>query len=346
MWKRIIVLLAAAVMADCFCRIGAKAEENGVTCGAWLVYWDQKSGLEEAAALTPLPERLIAFEALFDTDGSVILVPEAEELLLEMQLTFPEERIILSVVNDLTLEEGGYAQKDRGLLRDLLLQPERRTAHVRELVDLAERWQLKGLEIDYENIHEDRELWSGYMAFLQELYDELQMRGISLRSCLEWDSILYTELPEGPEYSIMCYSLFGYHSGPGPKADGAFLRTVAELYQGRKDICMALATGGYDWNGDSVERELSEKEAVKAFRSRNLKPARDPDSGVLYGSYVQNGETHTVWYADAETLRGWMEIMQEYGFRDFDFFRLGGNTEEEWNQEILSLQAGAEKEGE
>jgi spore germination protein YaaH len=101
---------------------------------------------------------------------------------------------------------------------------------------------------------------------------------------------------------------------------------------------MALATGGYDWNGNSVERELTEKQAERIFRSRNIKPVRDADSGVLYGSYLQDGQTHTVWYADAETLRGWMETLRGYGFSKFDFFRLGGNTVEDWNERILYLQ--------
>jgi spore germination protein YaaH len=65
---------------------------------------------------------------------------------------------------------------------------------------------------------------------------------------------------------------------------------------------------------------------------------RDADSGVLYGSYLQDGQTHTVWYADAETLRGWMETLRGYGFSKFDFFRLGGNTVEDWNERILYLQ--------
>ena len=336
-WKILLAVLAAMAAAG---RIPGFAEpaESGISCGAWIVYWDDAAGLQEAAALNPTPDRLIAFEALFSADETVMLEPQAEEMLREMQNAFPAERIWLSVVNDLALKEGGYANKDRQLLRDLMTEPERRESHIRELTGLAEEWQLKGLEIDYENIHGDRELWQYYAAFLRELHEALQERGIGLRVCLEWDSLLYTELPEGPEYSIMCYTLFGYHSGPGPKADRSFLQKVAELYQNRNDCALALAAGGYDWNGNRAEREVTEKEAEKIFRSRNLKPARDTDSGALHGTYLQNGETHTVWYADAETLRGWVEILRGYGYDRFDFFRLGGNTAEDWNETILNLR--------
>ena len=338
-WKIALMLMVA--MATILPGGGkAESEKAPVSCGAWIVYWDADNGLEEIAALDPLPDRLIAFEALFDTDRTVILEPEAEKLLYELQRRFPADRIWLSVVNDLKLQAGGYANKDRQLLRELMLTPEARANHVRELAELAEKWRLHGLEIDYENIHADTEIWEGFSLFLKDLHAELSQRGIALRVCLEWDSIKYTDLPRGPEYSIMCYNLYGTHSGPGPKADRSFLEKVAELYRGRDDCAMALATGGFDWLGSWTERELTEKEAEKIFRSRNLKPTRDPDSGVLQGSYLQDGQTHTVWYADAQTLWGWMKILQEYGFTKFDFFRLGGNTAADWNETILSHQAG------
>ncbi len=341
-----LLLAALAVGAGCSpgrAEQGTKAD--GLSCGAWIVYWDWESGVEEAEALTPLPDRLIAFGALFDTDRRVILEPEAEDMLRAMQKKFPAERVYLSVINDLTLAGGGYANKDVALLRELMLDAGRRSAHVRELVALAEEWQLKGLEIDYENIHYDAALWEGYTAFLRELYGELYTRGIRMRVCLEWDSLLYTTLPEGPEYVIMCYSLYGYHSGPGPKADPDFLKKVAALYGARTDCVMALATGGYDWKGQQVERELKEREAEKLFRSGNLKTVRDESSGVLTGQYRKDGSTHTVWYADAETLRGWMEVLREAGFSRFDFFRLGGNRVADWNALGLSGAGGEHEEG-
>ena len=337
-WKRILSGLAALAVVAPGSALAEAAREGQVSCGVWIVYWDAETGIEEAAALDPMPDRLIAFEALFDPEEYVVIEQEAQEMLQKIQAAFPAERIWLSVVNDLAKKEGGYSNKDRQLLWDLLATPESRGSHIRELVSLAEEWQIKGIEIDYENIHGDYELWQKFTAFIQELYSALEARGIALRVCLEWDSILYTELPVGPEYSIMCYSLYGYHSGPGPKADRGFLEKVAKLYQGRKDCGMALATGGYDWKGNRAEREVSEKEAEEIFRSRNIRPGRDLESGAMRGTYLQDGEEHTVWYADAVTLRGWMKILQEYGFEKFDFFRLGGNRTEEWNQQILDMQ--------
>ncbi len=319
--------------------IGSAAGSGGADApapGAWIVYWDWASGIEEAKSMVPPPERLIAFGALFDADEHVILEPEASDMLRAMQAAFPSGKVWLSVINDLTLSAGGYSNKDAGLLRRLLSDPEKRAEHVRELVTLAEAWKLKGLEIDYENMRGDAELLASYTAFLRELWGELKSRGIALRACLEWDTVLYAELPEGPEYVVMCYNLYGHHSGPGPKADKAFLREVAALWAGRKDCVMALAAGGYDWVDGQVAREVRETEAEKIFRSRNLKTARDPDSGAVYGEYLAEGKTHTVWYADTETLRVWMETLLEAGFSRFDIFRLGGNRIADWNESLPS----------
>ncbi len=334
------VLLMATLIVSAGC-----GRADIPSMGAWIVYWDWEAGMKEAAALSPPPERLIAFGALFDTGDRVILEPEAEKMLSAMQKAFPAGKVWLSVINDLTLSSGGYSNKDADLLRRLLTDPEKRGAHVLELAELAEARNLKGLEIDYENMRGDTELMASYMDFLRELYGELKSRGIALRACLEWDSILYAELPEGPEYTIMCYNLYGYHSGPGPKADTAFLREVAALYAGRQDCVMALAAGGYDWVGDRVVKEVRETEAEKLFRSRNLKTARDPDSGAVFGEYQAEGVTHTVWYADAETLRLWMETLREAGFNRFDIFRLGGNRIADWNESFPSAVRTAEEGG-
>ncbi|MBR5110485.1 MAG: hypothetical protein IK099_09835 [Clostridia bacterium] len=346
--KNVLKIALALLVAVTFHPHAGSAgqEENGtVSCGAWIVYWNQNDGMEEALGLDPLPDRLIAFEALFGADKSVILEHESQELLRRMQSKFPAEKIYLSVVNDLVLSKGGYSNKDTQLLRDLLLTEEAREAHIRELTYLVDRWHLKGLEIDYENIHGDRAIWKGFTVFLKDLYAEMQKRGVTLRVALEWDSILYTNLPEGPEYSIMCYNLFGFHSGPGPKADKSFLRKIAGMYSGRNDCCMALAAGGIDWIGNSADTEVTARQAEYIFRSKNLKTKRDPDSGALYGTYMKDGQTHTVWYADAETIRQWMEILQEYGYSKFDFFCLGGNTVKDWNTLIMSQQSGQREEG-
>ena len=63
MRKVILLMLTAAAVTG----IGFAAAEPaaGISCGAWAVYWDADSGLEEVGAMNPAPDRLIAFEALF-----------------------------------------------------------------------------------------------------------------------------------------------------------------------------------------------------------------------------------------------------------------------------------------
>jgi hypothetical protein len=123
----------------------------------------------------------------------------------------------------------------------------------------------------------------------------------------------------------MCYNLYGYHSGPGPKADLAFLKKTCELYMNAPfTVRMAFATGGFDWYDGTIDA-LTQEHAQKKLHAVQFEPSRDEESGALTAIYKQDGKEHTMWYADAKTLCVWQDVCTSYGFTFFDLFRLGGN---------------------
>src|SRR5690606_32889434 len=116
------------------------------------------------------------------------------------------------------------------------------------IVALVEAYDLDGVEIDYERIGDGD--WDNMTAFIAALYQELSARGLSLRVVLEPRApIERLSLPRGPVYVMMAYNLYGSHSGPGPKADDAFIRQLAKRMDrlpGSQNR-IAFATGGFDW---------------------------------------------------------------------------------------------------
>ena len=90
---------------------------------------------------------------------------------------------------------------------------------------------------------------------------------IRLRVVLPWDAPKYAALPAGPEYTVMCYNLFGYHSGPGPKADVPFLTETCALYQNQPYTTrMAFANGGFAWRDSGISAlTQTEAEALAAM---------------------------------------------------------------------------------
>ncbi|MBQ8313290.1 MAG: hypothetical protein IJX84_08825 [Clostridia bacterium] len=319
--KRIFsLLLALLVLPACAC---------ADSLGAWLPYWDASAAIQEGQALDL--DRAIAFAATFDKDGRPFLTEEAEDLLWDMQVAFAgtDTQVYLSVVNDTPSEA-----KSAALLRRLLHSDKAMEQHMDDLIMLVDATRIEALEIDYENLGDDAALWQRFTLFIERLHAQLTQDGISLRVVLPWDAPRYATLPQGPEYTVMCYNLYGTHSGPGPKADIAFLDKIAALYaDAPRPLRMAFATGGFDWSASGVE-SLTQQEAERRLALLSVTPTRDAASGALTASYTMNGASHTLWYADGETLRLWLEHTP--GFDGADLFRLGGNRTTTTTPEVIA----------
>jgi len=305
--------------------------------GGWLPWWDAAAAREEAAALAPYLSRVSAFAASFDKNDQPSLSPEARSLLLDMQVAFAgtDTRVYLSVVND-TPEEA----KSTALLRRLLASDEAMERHINDLLLLIDTSRIEALEIDYENLGSDTGLWQQFTVFIEKLHLLLEQDGIALRVVLPWDAPKYTILPLGPEYSVMCYNLYGPHSGPGPKADFTFLQEVSRLYADVPGpVRMALATGGFDWSSAGVE-SLTQQQAETRLARLSMAPLRDQASGALTAVYALEDVSHTLWYADGQTLRLWQEALSD--FAGFDLFRLGGGHTEDWLKYLQTVNPNKE----
>lgn len=314
----------------------AEAEPTG-QCAAWLPYWEIETSLEDADALGGELELAIAFAAVFDSKDRPLMLPETEELLDELNERYQDTdtRVMLSIVNDVELEEGGYDNKSSDLLRRLFANEESVSKHITHLFHLVDEYHLSGLEIDYENIKGDTDLWARFADFIAKLYERFSAEGLALRVVLSWDAPKYIALPQGPEYSVMCYNLYGYHSGPGPKADLEFLTSTYDHYEGAADnVHMAFATGGFDWHGGEITA-LTQLQAEILLSNAAVAATRDIASGALYATCYWDGEEHTVWYADGQTLAIWHDSAKERGFANVDLFRLGGNSIADWFQTLL-----------
>src|SRR6185295_6476953 len=88
-------------------------------------------------------------------------------------------RAWVTVVNDV-VKEGSSASvlKDSDLVQELLASGERSAAHRADIVKLAARLGVEGVDLDYENLpagERDR-----FSSFVRALADELHARGLAL----------------------------------------------------------------------------------------------------------------------------------------------------------------------
>lgn len=306
--------------------------------GAWVASWDMRSGLNEANEFKDF-SRIILFAASFDSQDRVFL-PETLDDYIADEYPGPGRpkgrEIYLSVVNDRFDERGGATLKDSELISRLMASPQSRAAHKADLLSLLRRGDFSGLELDYEKVAAKD--WPQFLAFAAELAAELTAQGKKLRVVLEpKEACLKSALPSGPEYSLMAYNLYGGHSGPGPKADPAFLKKLANwcAHLSPKPR-LALATGGFAWEQDEVF-SLTEIQARARAAVLGASAERDANSAYLKfraedgtseaRSLVEfvRGVYTEVWYADGQTLAALAAEARALGFAGIDLWRLGGN---------------------
>ena len=240
----ISILIVISIMTFTFLNNAHKV--NAKECTLWLAYWDIEDYHEEVKAVEDNVHAISHFAAYFD-DTHHLFIPTTT--LKTFKETNPSYLNYLSVVNDIAYEDETSSLKDTDLLYELFSHD---SGHIDELISLAQTSGFHGIEIDYEGMKDDLELWELYVAFIKELYAKTQDQNLLLRVVLEPSVPSDTlDFPQGPEYVLMAYNLHGHGSDPGPKANEVFLKQMANKQNELPgDLNMALALGGFDFSFD------------------------------------------------------------------------------------------------
>ena len=174
-----------------------------------------------------------------------------------------------------------------------------------------------------------------YLSFTYKLSRACIKENLDLRIVLEPGMPMDAGFCKGPEYVVMFYNLHGKHSGPGAKADAAFIqKTIGKMaaIPGRKSA--AFATGGCLWEDYGLlglkkgpVRFVDEEEAAALVQKHSLTPERDAESAALHCQYEENGHHYALWYADSETINAWIKLAADNGIERISLWRLGGNTD-------------------
>ncbi len=291
---------------------------------AWIVYWDLDVD-EEMKILDKKLSSLSYFAANFNEENQLVIPDKLIEYYNESK-SYNFKKYI-TIVNDVVYDNGKSTLKDKDILSKVLSDEVSRTNHVDEIIELAKRYDFDGIEIDYEQIKDDLDLWYNFMLFINELYESANSNGLDIRIILEpnvpFDKV---DFVKGPTYVMMCYNLHGPFSEPGVKSNKKFIEDLIEKMEkidSNKEF--AIATGGFDWGKDGKTNSVSELEAKKILSEYNVEVQRDSDSKYLYFYYTDKKNVkHEVWYADKITLEYLFNVVIESGY-DFSLWRLGGN---------------------
>lgn len=285
----------------------------------WSAYWDCDDDLETLRAKADCYSNICLFEAYYIEDE--LTIPEQSLRMmgeLRRKKDTRDKDIYLTVVNDY-VSGNKTEHKSAALLKRIIGDEERAKAHAELIVQLAVRNGFDGIEIDYENIRSDLDLWDSFLDFEEWLISEADAAGLKLRILLETQTPmdkLAESFPEEAQYVVMCYNLYGSGTAPGPKADSAFLSDIYDRFSTLMNVEYALANGGFEWideaNGSSIKRE----EAERLLAKYDAVWLRDKDSQALCYDFTEDGKKHTVWYADEVTLGFWTETFKNLSGTD------------------------------
>lgn len=313
----ISILLISVIIKNMFVKVD---KNNDIS--AWIVDWCMDDGIKEANAIKSNLNSVQVFGAYFNDKDEVFISQD----ILNSDIDI-EKDLYLTVVNDIVYEDKKSVQKDSELITRILSDNEKRNKHINKLIDLVNRYEFDGLELDYEKIEPD--LWDEYILFIDDLGKLLNKNEKKLRIVLEASSPFDKfDMPDEYEYVVMAYNLYGYHSGPGPKADKSFIKSLSKKsVSNLKNIRMAFSLGGFDWKEDEESpKALTKPDVNKIIKDYNVKVNRDNKSGANYFYYYDlDNVKHTVWYSDEETIKIWMDTAKEEGINKFALWRLGNS---------------------
>ena len=301
-------------------------DENKVS--VWVTYWDMSGLIEELQVWEPYIKQINYFAAYFKEDGSLFVPKSTEEARESISRLFEgrEFSTYLTIVNDQELEDGTSTLKSTDLLYSLFESEETMRKHVNDILQVTLDGGYDGIEIDYEAIRDDMVLWEKYLTFLHSLTKLAKEYNLSLRVLLEPSTpVDDIQFPEGIEYIMMCYNLYGYGTKPGPKANRDFLIELADKMKkvsNRRGY--ALATGGFDFSSDGTTAAVTMVEAMEIQSTEGDNIHRDEQSQCIVFTYTKQNMTHEVWYADGDTLKYWTKVLKEEGERNISIWRLGG----------------------
>ena len=290
---------------------------------AWCVYWDGDAVFAAAGNLANYDE-LILFGCIYDENADLYIPEQLRQLYEEFPVTGEQTRLYLSFINDVMQEDGTAVQKSPEFLAQVLKDEQLGDRVIEEMIAQTKAWGLDGVELDYENIDRQENLWNEYLEFVDRLARRTEEEGLSLRIVLgAYAPVDEYAFPTAPQYVVMCYNLYGTHSAPGPKADAEFLQQMVERFDGM-NVAFALANGGFEWDDqDRAVRSLTAKSAGKLLVESGADYTRE-ESGAVYFSYPAEDGTHTVWYGDKETIATWEDVLTGYSRQDIevDLWRL------------------------
>ncbi len=223
----------------------------------------------------------------------------------------------------------------------ILVDPEIRSKAVNNIVEMVEKYDFAGVNIDFEFIPP----WTrnGYTSFIKDLSSKLRrmdkMVTISVFPKIDVPLEIqgaYDYAALSPLVDRMLIMTYDNHWSKGPAGPIAPINWVekniryALEYFPKNKILLGIANYGYDWAG-GYGQDLGSKKAQELANEKGAKINWHDTFQTPYFYYWENEEKHEVWFENSNSLAFKLDLVEKYDLKGIGIWRLGNATEKFWD---------------
>ena len=224
----------------------------------------------------------------------------------------------------------------------ILVNPETRNRAITNIVNLVNRNNYQGVNIDFENIPS----WTrdGYTKFIKNLSHKLNKHDkiltisvfpkidlpLSIHGAYDYEALN----PYIDKMVIMTYDNHWSTGSPGPISPLPWVEDniiYALEYIPPQKLLLGIANYGYDWPANGIGKAISTKKAIKLAQKYERKIKWDQSSHSPYFNYWDSeGIKHDVWFENSYSLKYKLNLVNKYNLGGIGIWRLGNATNKFW----------------
>lgn len=335
--RAVLHVVAAALLV---LALGTSHASGPVTTTAFVPYWDQARGFAEIDRYGDALSVVSPWWYAPSSDGAVVVQHEGHT------------DIDLATVR--TLQERGFAVTpaianhhdgawDFDVVGEILASETATRAHVRALTDLVVDNDFDGLQLDYENLEEeDAERYADLVRRLAAAFDEHRKTlAVAIHGKLGaetdgWGAGHdYAQLgAHAHELHLMAYDLHNSGSSPGPSAPLWWVDEVLDYATSlipAEKLVLGIGLYGYDWRGNGPAEGLTLQEVEARVQRFDGDVEFDEQHQTPVFRYEDESDLHQLWFEDARSLEGKLELVDAHDLGGVFFWRMGGTTAATWD---------------
>ncbi|MEX0616409.1 MAG: glycosyl hydrolase family 18 protein [Candidatus Woykebacteria bacterium] len=322
-----------------------KSQSSPPNTLAFIPFWDQEKAFASYKKNADLFTHISLFWYGLRPDGSIRKYLYAKEDKNIVKFAHSKRAKVLVLVANLP-DEDDRGDWDYVRVDKVIANPSARQKHITDLVGLASRLGVDGINIDYETLREHQK--GNFTLFVKELSEALHKNGkilaVALHAKIREEDPSYSNGSSAQDWKeiskyadqlhVMTYDEHWNTSSPGPIASTLWVKEVLNYAQSLippDKLFAGVALYGYDWGAVGKANGLTFQDVQNLTRKYKPKILWDASSRTHYFKYSIGGKGHTVWYENNDSFQEKLSLFNELGISNLAFWRLGGEDSKTWS---------------